>query len=235
MKETRRENWNLWALGWQRHSGYYCQENCTTKKNRMKKKLQKKRKKENDILQAWDGWEVGWSEWRKSFDAWTWCSRQLPASWPPNQIQWKLQEKSKTSLWGAAKKQNREWILVFIFGPSFIFRYFWGYCSWQSWKICISNILFWNAPADKYIGRYKVCPATDKMGANNIWQLWSGRKAELILTTKVATNLSVSSGRNILSQRGRNMRQNLAELDLGAQLRLKYEAGLRLQHERKWK
>ena len=29
------------------------------------------------------------------------------------------------------------------------------------------------------------------------------------------------------------MRQNLAELDLGAQLRLKYEAGLRLQHESK--
>ena len=71
------------------------------------------------------------------------------------------------------------------------------------------------------------------MGANNIWQLWSGGKPELILTTKVATNLSVSSGRNILSQRGRNMRQNLAELDLGAQLRLKYEAGLRLQHESK--
>ena len=31
------------------------------------------------------------------------------------------------------------------------------------------------------------------------------------------------------------MRQNLAELDLGAQFRLKYEAGLRLQHERKRK
>ena len=30
------------------------------------------------------------------------------------------------------------------------------------------------------------------------------------------------------------MRQNLAELDLGAQFRLKYEAGLRLQYERSY-
>ena len=45
----------------------------------------------------------------------------------------------------------------------------------------------------------------------------------------------VSALAEIFCHRGRNMRQNLAELDLGAQFRLKYEAGLRLQYERKWK
>ena len=107
--------------------------------------------------------------------------------------------------WGGSWKQicqpNR-----FIFCPFFyilinwISEYFWGWhCSWQSWKICISNIPLskkqqTNILADTRLARQQI------KWRQIIFDSWS-RKAALILTTKVATNLSVSSGRNILSQR----------------------------------
>lgn len=108
--------------------------------------------------------------------------------------------------WGGGWKQicqTNRFILCpffYILIINWISEYFWGWhCSWQSWKICISNIPFsknqqTNILADTRLARQQI------KWRQIIFDSWS-RKAALILTTKVATNLSVSSGRNILSQR----------------------------------
>ena len=68
----------------------------------------------------------------------------------------------------------------------------------------------------------------------NLFDSWSRKAADWFWQQK-SQQIWVSALAEIFCHRGRNMRQNLAELDLRAQFRLKYEAGLRLQYERKWK
>ena len=68
----------------------------------------------------------------------------------------------------------------------------------------------------------------------NLFDSWSRKSADWFWQQK-SQQIWVSALAEIFCHRGRNMRQNLAELDLGAQFWLKYEAGLRLRYERKWK
>ena len=68
----------------------------------------------------------------------------------------------------------------------------------------------------------------------NLFDSWSRKSADWFWQQK-SQQIWVSALAEIFCHRGRNMRQNLAELDLGAQFGLKYEAGLRLRYERKWK
>ena len=127
------------------------------------------------------------------------------------------------------------------------FKWFATLC--QTWKRCIWNIQrdkSTNKRTDISLSRHQI------KWERNLFDSWS-RKAGLILTTKVATNLSVSSGwnichntRNTLKPCGSRCRdafftllrkyfvrdadiweKNPAELGLRRQFRLKYEAGLK--------